>query len=45
MEVQFSMAWGMIVILVAIIVVAGSLVALVFRRMQERLKRSGYDPR
>jgi cytochrome c oxidase subunit IV len=41
MEVQFSMAWGMIVILVAVIVIAGSLVALVFRRMQERLKSGG----
>jgi len=41
MEVEFSMAWGMIAILVAVIVVAGSLVALVFRRMQERLKSGG----
>lgn len=41
MEIEFSMAWGMIVILVAIIVIAGSLVALVFRRMQSRIQGGG----
>jgi hypothetical protein len=35
MEVEFGMAWGMIAILVSIIVISGSIVALVFRHMQQ----------
>jgi hypothetical protein len=40
-EIEFGMAWGMIAILVSIIVISGSVLALVFRRMQARIKSSG----
>ena len=36
MQIEFSMAWGMIVILISIIITSGAIIALVFRRMQER---------
>jgi hypothetical protein len=35
MEVEFGMAWGLIAILVSIIIISGSIVALVFRHMQQ----------
>jgi hypothetical protein len=38
MEVTFVPSWEFIAFLVAIIVIAGSVVAIVFRRMQARLQ-------
>lgn len=41
MEVTFQPSWEFIAFLVALIVIAGSTVAIVFRRMANRIRSGG----